>query len=95
MTDSDPRAHLLRACRSVLPDVAGVVLASPEGRVLAHEPHPDPARLAGLAVQQRPAGLATSQLVHEGGARFLVVFVPDRMAREWQAFSSAPELAAS
>lgn len=82
MAQHDERSHLLRVCRAAMPDVAGVVLASVGGRVLAHEaPVRDAASLARRAADQRRASLATnpdaggSALVAGDDGLYLVMFL--------------------
>lgn len=76
------RDHLLQAFRSVLPGVAGVVLATLAGGVVAHERGRirDPAALAAQAATQRDPATSTSALVQRDGALYLVVFVPPPLA---------------
>lgn len=76
------RRNLLQICRAVMPGVAGVVLSTHAGGVVAHEETrvADPHTLAREAAAHRDA--ATSTLVpHEGGL-YLVVFVPQPLAEE-------------
>lgn len=75
--------NLLRICRAVMPGVAGVVLSTHAGSVVAHESSRvrEPAHLAREASARRAA--ETSALVpHEGGL-YLVVFVPEPLVEQW------------
>lgn len=89
----DEPEHLLQICRSVMPGVAGVVLATLAGGVVAHEAGrvADPAALAGQAAAQREAH--TSALVHHAGDLYLVVFVPPPLCDQL-ASCGAPALSA-
>lgn len=92
MQDDHERRNLLSICRAVMPGVAGVVLSTLSGGVIAHEPRiADPASLATEATATRRAD--TSTLVARDGQLFLVVFVPQPLAEQWGS-SAAPALAA-
>lgn len=74
-----PVLQALRLCRAVMPGVAGVVLSTPEGRVLASEtPVSEPQELASRALRQREAdgGVGASALVPRDGGLYLVVLLP-------------------
>lgn len=77
MREHDEVTHLLRLCRSVMPGVAGVVLSTPTGSVVAHEPDrvPDPWAIAREATRAS-AESHTSALVPGEHGLYLVVFVP-------------------
>lgn len=71
--------QLLSVCRAAMPGVAGVVLATLSGGVVAHEPGrvADPHGLAREATSARAADAPpTSALVARGEGLYLVVFVP-------------------
>lgn len=89
MQMSDDETHrqiVLRMCRAVMPGVQGVVLASDEGGVLAHEAGVgDADTLARHAVRDRGEG--ASALVREDAGLYLVVFVPPQLAAEWRGTS--------
>lgn len=70
------RRDLLRMCRATMPGVAGVVLSTLHGGVVAHEAERirDPHTLAREAAATRAAD--TSALVRRDGGLYLVVFVP-------------------
>lgn len=87
MFTSGPRAapfhdHVLHAFRAAMPQAAGVILSTHEGRVLAHEDlSEDPRALAAQAVHQHAQttwhGAPGASAMVEGNAGFyLVVFVP-------------------
>ena len=86
--------NLLRICRAVMPGVAGVVLTTRAGAVVAHEQarvaHPH--HLAQTALAGRAA--ETSALVPHEGRLYLVVFVPEPLAEQW-ASCGAPAVAAT
>jgi len=88
MGQHDERANLLRICRSVMPGVAGVVLATLAGHVVAHERErvPDPHALALEATHVRASDhgalVSTSALVPRDDGLYLVVFVPPPLAEE-------------
>lgn len=88
-TDAE-RRNLLSICRSVMPGVAGVLLSTAEGRLLAHEDHCDePHALAHAAAQQRhPAGMST--LLSRESGLYLVVFVPQPLAEQWSPAAPIP-----
>lgn len=74
--------HVLSAFRSALPEAAGVILSTPDGRVLAHEQllGEDPRALAAQAAHQHAATVWTgrpgaSALVEGNAGFYLVVFV--------------------
>lgn len=77
------RANLLTLCRAVMPGVAGVVLSTSHGRVLAHEETcrdvDDVARAAAeqrrVACEANPAAGASTLVARDTGL-YLVVFVP-------------------
>jgi len=70
--------HLLRICRSAMPGVAGVVVSTPQGRVLAHERVrvADPRALARDALARQGLATPTSALVPRADGLYLVMFVP-------------------
>lgn len=74
--------NLLRICRAVMPGVAGVVLSTLNGAVVAHEHHlvREPAHLALHAASTRTA--ETSALVPHDGSLYLVVFVPEPLVEQ-------------
>lgn len=72
--------QLLSLCRAVMPGVAGVVLSTFAGRVVAHEATrvQEPEALALEAA--RHAQTQTSALVPRPDGLYLVVFVPAPLA---------------
>jgi predicted regulator of Ras-like GTPase activity (Roadblock/LC7/MglB family) len=84
------REHLLQICRAVMPGVAGVVLSTLQGHVVAHESArvADPAAVATHAAAHLDPAAQTSALVNHGGDLYLVVFVPPPLFD--QLASSAP-----
>jgi hypothetical protein len=82
MNGQRERANLLSLCRSAMPDVAGIVLATLSGSVVAHERSlvRNPRLLARQAAQNRHPDVQTSTLVPHEGALYLVVFVPPSSA---------------
>lgn len=76
--------ELLRICRAAMPAAAGVVLATAQGRALAHETARvrDPDALAREAAERAHAP-PTSALVPRADGLYLVVFVPSPLAEEW------------
>ena len=74
--------QLLRICRAVMPGVAGVVLSTLQGRVVAHESPrvAEPDALAREAAAHAPA--QTSALVPRSEGLYLVVFVPPPLAEQ-------------
>lgn len=82
MSHEQERRNLLSICRAVMPGVAGVVLSTLTGGVVAHEPRvADPNALTAAAVASRSAD--TSTLVPHEGRLYLVVFVPEPLAAQW------------
>lgn len=75
--------HLLRICRAAMPQAAGVVLAAPDGRVLAHDRAGDPSPLALDALARRHPDAPTSALVPGPAGLYLVVFVPPPLVEQW------------
>lgn len=73
------RRNLLQICRAVMPGVAGVLLSTSNGALVAHEETcRDPATLARDAARIRhPAG--QSALVSRESGLYLVVFVPPQL----------------
>lgn len=76
MPEDQQRRDLLHICRAVMPGVAGVVLSTLTGTVVAHEETrvADPHALAREAIATRSA--ETSTLVPHADGLYLVVFVP-------------------
>ena len=92
MSHEQERRNLLSICRAVMPGVAGVVLSTLTGGVVAHEPRvSDPNALTAAAVAARRAD--TSTLVPHEGQLYLVVFVPEPLVEQWGS-SPAPAVAA-
>lgn len=85
------RANLLQICRAVMPGVAGVILSTRQGRVVAREEtrQMDADALARRAAEQRRAALdanpsaGQSTLVPGEGGLYLVVFVPEPLVAQW------------
>lgn len=73
------RRNLLQICRAVMPGVAGVLLSTSTGSLVAHEETcRDPATLAqDAACLRHPAG--QSALVPRESGLYLVVFVPPQL----------------
>lgn len=69
--------HLLRACRAAMPDAAGVVLARPDGALVAHEVARvrDPRAIAREGARRRLGGPSTSAMVERDDGMYLVMFL--------------------
>ncbi|HUR70164.1 MAG TPA: hypothetical protein VM370_13050 [Candidatus Thermoplasmatota archaeon] len=95
MVHDAEREHLLHLCRSVMPGVAGVVLATLSGGVVAHESARvrDPWALALEAAAHADPAAQTSALVPREDGLYLVVFVPAPLVHQF-ASSDAPALTA-
>ena len=95
LTTTTERDHLLQICRSVMPGVAGVVLATLQGGVVAHEQSrvADPHTVASHAIAHRDPAAHTSTLVNHAGDLYLVVFVPPALVDQL-ASCEAPALTA-
>lgn len=83
--------QLLSICRSVMPGVAGVVLSTLQGRVVAHEAPrvADPHGVAAEAARRRHPDAQTSALVPREDGLYLVVFVPAPLVEQWGATPEA------
>lgn len=92
MPDDKERQNLLHICRAVMPGVAGVVLSTAAGHVVAHETThvPDPYALAQEAAAQPHPGTQTSALIQRDGSLYLVVFVPEPLLEQWQVPAIVP-----
>lgn len=68
-----------------MPGVAGVVLSTLQGRVVAHEAPrvADPHAVAAEAVRHRHPEAQTSALVPRADGLYLVVFVPPPLVEQW------------
>lgn len=90
MVDLPPdRAHALSLFRAVLPGVAGVVLASPDGQPIAHDVGCDATDLAAQGLAQHKVTNfhgsvpGASTFVTSGRSVYLVVFLPPDVAAAW------------
>ena len=85
------QVKVLQAFRSVLPGVAGVVLASQEGEPLAHDVGCDAPGLAAQGLAQHKVSNfhgsipGASTFVTCGRSVYLVVFLPPDLAAPWHA----------
>lgn len=81
----DPH-DLLCHLRSLMPGVAGVVLASGDGRPLAHDVPCDARALAAAGLsRRRPDAPTAGTLVTAGASVYLVLFLPPDVASQWSA----------
>ncbi len=90
MSDLPPHPmHVLQLFRSVMPGVAGVVLASQEGQPLAHDVGLDAPDLAAQGLAQHKVTNfhgcvpGASTFVTSGRSVYLVVFLPPDLAATW------------
>lgn len=82
MDAADSTPALLELFRAVMPGVRGVVLATPEGRPVAHDLPHDPSPLAAAAIAQHHAAgdVGASTMVHHADGLYLVVFLSQQQA---------------
>ena len=84
----DP-VHALEMFRAVMPGIAGVVLATPEGAPVAHDVGVDACGIAAQGMSQRKVKdfhgqiVGASTFVSCGRSVYLVVFLPPEVAAAW------------
>jgi len=87
----EANSELVQLFRAVMPGVRGVVLATPDGRPLAHDLAHDPAPLAASAWAQHQAlgSVGASTMVAGADGLYLVVFLSQQQAFLTHAASAA------